>query len=355
MRKIVILSLFALLLVSPVLGQGWVCPEGFAGQSLNIFNWSTYIGDTTVSDFERLCGVTVIYDVYESNESLLTRLRQGNPGYDIAVPSDYAVPTMIEEGLLEPLDLANIPNFDNLDPAFISSVYDPENTYAVPYLLGTFGIGYNVNEVDGAVTSWTQFFTHDGPVAWTDDGRLMLSIALLMLGLDPNTTSAEDIALAKAYLLQHSANVVVIAQDDGQELLVRGEVDMAVDYDGDIFQIAADCECEDFAYSIPEEGSGISSGFVVIPAGAQNHALAEVFIDYILDPQVAADISNFVTYATPNKAAKDLGLILPELLENKGLYPEAETLAKLYFILQDPDAEMLYLNAWDEIKVSLGR
>lgn len=358
-----VIVLVALLLVSATFAQEtteralapWVCPKEFSGQTLNIFNWSTYIGETTIADFERLCGVVVTYDVYDSDQALLSRLRQGNPGYDIIVPSDYVVPALIREALLVPLALDQIPNFKHLNPEFTSSIYDPDNAYALPYLLGTFGIGYNINAVSGEVTSWTQFFTHDGPVAWADDGYTMIGLALLLNGFDPNSNALEEVAVAKQYLLDHSSNVVAIASDDGQEMVARGEVDMAIDYDGDFFQIMADCACEDFAYVIPEEGSGITSGFVAIPTGGQNPALAHAFIDYILNPQVAAAISNDVGYATPNKTAIDFGLIDEELLNNKGLYPDEITQSRLYFMLQDPDYEQLYLDTWDEIKVNVGK
>lgn len=333
---------------------GWTCPEGFSGQQLNVFNWSTYIAENTVFDFETLCGVTVVYDVYDSDDSLLARLRQGNPGYDIVIPSDFAVPTMIEEGLFELLDLKNIPNFSNLSPDLRSAPYDPDSEYTVPYLWGTFGIGYNAAHVGEAVTSWEQFFNYDGPVAWIDDSRIMLAIGLVMVGYDPNSTNEEEITAAGQYLIEHSSNVVAIAEDDGQEMLVRGEVDMAIEYNGDIFQLALDCECEDYAYTVPVEGTGFSSGYVGIPTGSQNHALAEVFIDYLLDPQVSADIANYTAYPTPNQMAIDEGLIDEALLNNPGVYPSEEARRNIFFVLPNIEMEELYLSIWDEVKISLG-
>lgn len=356
----VCIGLFALLTSATVFAQessnktDWTCPEGFAGQQLNVFNWSTYIAENTVSDFETLCGVTVVYDVYDSDDSLLARLRQGNPGYDIVVPSDFAVPTMIEEGLFEQLDLKNIPNFSNLSPDLRSAPYDPDSEYTVPYLWGTFGIGYNAAHVGEAVTSWEQFFNYDGPVAWIDDSRIMIAIGLVMVGYDPNSTDEEEIAAAGQYLIEHSSNVVAIAEDDGQEMLVRGEVDMAIEYNGDIFQLALDCECEDYAYTVPVEGTGFSSGYVGIPTGSQNHALAEVFIDYLLDPQVSADIANYTAYPTPNQTAIDEGLIDEALLSNPGVYPSEEARENIFFVLPNIEMEELYLSIWDEVKISLG-
>lgn len=351
-----LLVLFALSLplVSAQDTDAWVCPEGFAGQTLNVFNWSTYIADNTISDFIELCDVTVTYDVYDSDGDMMNVIRQGNPGYDIVVPSDYAYPLMAAEGLLVPLNLDNIPNTANLLPTLLDDIEAEETVYALPYLLGTFGVGYNISTVGEEITTWEQFFSYDGPVVWIDDPRTMMSIALTMVGADPNTSDPDELDAAKQFLIDHSANVVAISTDDGQELLARGEVDMAVEYNGDIYQIALDCDCEDFAYAIPQEGSGYSSGFVAIPVGAQNPALAEVFIDYLLTPQVGADIANFTAYPSPNQAAIDAGLIDPELLNNPAIYPDEDALEVLYFLEpRDEATEELYGFIWDEIKIAL--
>lgn len=331
----------------------WTCPEGYAGQQLNVFNWSTYIAEDTIANFETLCGITVTYDVYDSDDALLNRLRQGNPGYDIVIPGDASVPLMISEDLLEPLDFSRIPNYANIADTYKNTLFDPDNLYTVPYLSGTFGVGYDREAVGTEVTSWEQFFSHAGPVAWVDDSRAMIPIGLLMAGHDPNSGDPQDIADAKAYLIANSANVAVIAADDGQELLARGEVDMAIEYNGDIFQINLDCECEQYGYSLPVEGSGFSAGFIGVPVGAQNQPLAEVFIDYLLDPQVAADIANYTTYPSPNQAAIEAGLIDPLLLENPAIYPDEATLARLFYIQTPPEAEELYLATWDEVKIAI--
>ncbi|NWG15686.1 MAG: spermidine/putrescine ABC transporter substrate-binding protein [Chloroflexi bacterium] len=366
MRKFTVFAFLLLVMMGGMAAQAqdagpaiepWACPESvqvMENKTLNIFNWATYIGENTIPDFENLCGVTVTLDYFDSNESMLTRLRQGNPGYDIVIPSDYAIPTMIEEGLLLPLDHARIPNLDNLMTDLREAPFDPESKYAVPYLWGTFGIGYNVNSVEEPVSSWMQFFEHDGAVAWTEDSRIMLSIALLVTGHSPNSSDPDEIEVAKQFLLDHSDNVVIIAADDGQEWLAKGDVDMAIEYNGDIFQINLDCECEDFTYVIPQEGSGISSGFIAIPTGAQNPDLAQVFIDYILDPQVGAEIANFTTYPSPNQVAVDAGLIDPIMRENPGIYPPEEMRKNLYFLLpQDEDTEQLFNDIWTEIKIAL--
>lgn len=349
------------LLIAPVAAQDsavepWVCPEGFAGQHINVFNWTTYIAENTMDGFAAACGVTYTYDNYDSDQSMLTLIRQGNPGFDIVVPSDFAVMQMIEEELLVPLDHSLLPNLVHVMPELLNTPFDPETRYAVPYLWGTFGIGYNVNRVGEPVTSWEQFFNHPGPIAWVEDSRSMFAIALLMIGKDPNTREPADIEAAKQYLLDHSRNVVVIATDDGQELLARGEVDMAFEYSGDVYQIIQDCACDDFAYVVPQEGTGISGGFIAIPVGARNVPLAHAFIDYILHPQVGADIANFTAYPTPNQTAIDLGLIDPDQLNNAGIYPPEAIRDKLFYVeYQGDEIESLIKAAWDEIKIRLGR
>jgi spermidine/putrescine transport system substrate-binding protein len=196
-----VLAAAGALLLAPVAAQDavepWVCPPEFAGQHINVFNWTTYIAENTMDGFAAACGVTYTYDNYDSDESMITVIRQGNPGFDVVVPSDYAVPLMIEEELLLPLNHDLLPNLAHLDPDIRQAPFDPENDFAVPYLWGTFGIGYNVNSAFEPVTSWEQFFSHNGPVAWADDPRSMFAIALLMIGADPNTRDPADIEAAR--------------------------------------------------------------------------------------------------------------------------------------------------------------
>jgi spermidine/putrescine transport system substrate-binding protein len=365
MRKLLILCVLVIVIVGAIPAltlaqdddmEAWTCPEGFEGQTLSVFNWSTYVADDTVPNFEELCGVEVIYDVYESNESMLERIREGNPGYDIIVPTDYTIAIMADEGLLEPLDLDLIPNIANIGEQFLGVPYDPENQWSVPYQWGTVGVGYNVNDVEGGeITSWSQMFDHDGSVAWLEDPRAMIAIGLVMLGHDPNTGDVGEIEEARDYMIEHSSNVVAIAADDGQVLLERGDVDITVEYSGDIFQIMDECECEDFAYAIPSEGSTVWIDNLAIPIDAPNVELAHVFIDYILDAHVGADISNYTAYASPNQAAIDMGLIDEDYLSDPSIYPDEETTERLFFIAEDADTEQIYLDAWDEIIIFSGQ
>lgn len=354
--------------------EPWVCPEdvlNLENKTLNILNWATYIAEDTIPNFEEACGVTVTTDFFGNNEELLSRLRAGNPGFDIVVPSDFAVAQMIAEGLLEPLAKENIPNFDNLNPSLLDREYDPGNVYTVPYQWGTIGIGYNVDAVkevygeDVEITSWNQLFDYPQPrVAWLDDPRSMLGVALIMNGFDPNSTNPDEIQQATDYLIEKGRNNVLrIAADDGQELLARGEADMVVEYMGDIFQVALACEEDpncttEYAYALPEEGSNLWVDNLAIPVGAQNKRLAEAFIDYVLHPQIGADISNYIAYASPNQAAIDAGLIDEAFLSSPIIYPSEETVENLFTInpfADDPELQQVYNDAWDTLKIQVGR
>jgi spermidine/putrescine transport system substrate-binding protein len=335
--------------------EPWACPPGYEGQSLSVFNWSTYIAEDTIPNFEAACGVTVQYDVYESNEAMLALIRPGNPGYDVVFPSNNIVTIMAEEGLLIPLDYDLIPNFANVSEALRDPDYDPGNTYSIPYQWGTVGLGVNVNDAPN-IRTWDDVWAYNGSVAWIEDLRVMLGIALTELGYDPNSEDPAEIAEARDFLIANGANVIAIATDDGQALLERGEVDVVVEYSGDIYQLITECACDDFAYIIPEEGTNIWVDAVAVPVDAPNPELAMIFIDYLLHPQVSADIANYVAYGSPNQSALDLGLIDEEALNNPGIYPPDDIREVLWYnIAVVPEIEQTYLDSWDEIKILLGR
>ncbi len=336
--------------------RAWTCPEGFDGQTLSIFNWSTYIAEDTVPNFEDACGVSVNYDIYESNEDMLARIRQGNPGYDLIVPSGGTVQRMAEEGLLVPLDLDMIPNVANVIPSFLNPAFDPDNSYSLPYQWGTLGIGYRTEAFPDGISSWEQVWNHDGSVAWIDDRQAMFGIALTILGYDPNSTDPDEINQARDYLIEKGGNVVTVAGDDGQVLLERGEVDVAVEYSGDISQIMWDCECDDYAYAIPQEAGNVWFDNMAIPVDAPNPELAMVFIDYILDAKVGADLTNYIAYASPNQASIESGFIDEEILNDPSVFPPEDQLENLFAIIDvGAEAEELYNNAWDELLIFLGQ
>ena len=327
------------------------------------FTWTTYEGPNTLSDFGKLCGVTATEDFFGSNEDMIAKLRQGNPGYDVIVPTGNFIPQMAREGLLEKIDLTKIPNFANVSKALQAPAYDPTNEYSVPYQWGTIAIGYNKQAVGKEVTSWDDMWSFKGNVGWLEDPRNMIGIALNILGKDPNTTTADDISAARDYLIDHGSNVRTIAQDDGQEKLVSGEVDMVIEYSGDIFQKMTECidkpelNCKDkYTFVIPKEGSVRWVDNLAIPKDAPHPELAHAFLDYILDSHVGADISNTTAYATPNQKAIDDKLINADYLNNPIIYPTDEV-NKTLFVISDvgDEAAKSYNDAWTELKTLLGQ
>jgi spermidine/putrescine transport system substrate-binding protein len=380
-RNVILILCLGLLLVGlPALAQDdhpeilteWTCPPGFEGQTLSFYNWTTYIAEDdpetadvnedTLRNFQELCGVTVQTDFFGSNEDLIARLQQGNPGYDIIVPTGTYIPQMNRQELLEPLDLSKIPNFANISEFLQDPVYDPGNVYSVPYQWGTIGVGYNIEAVGEEITSWEQVWNYGGNVAWLEDLRPMLGLGLRLLGYDANSTNPDEIAEAAFYLVDRGSNVRSIAVDDGQEKLLLGEADIVIEYSGDIYQIIAACESGEsencagkYAFSIPQEGGVLWVDNLAIAKDAPNPELAHVFIDYILDAQVGADISNYTAYASPNQAAIDGGLILEEYLTDPIIYPDEATNAVLFGIIDVGDeAAQIYTDNWVQLKVLLG-
>jgi spermidine/putrescine transport system substrate-binding protein len=222
-------------------------------------------------------------------------------------------------------------------------------------LWGTTAIGYRVDRVEVTPQTWMDFFTHDGPVAWLNDTRTMMSIALRALGFDPNSITTAEIDTAREFLESQASNVYEIANDNGQALLEDGTVDMVIEYNGDIYQLLLDCECEDYAYLIPEEGTIFDLGLLVVPSRAKNPELALAFIDYLHDPYVNAQIMNDSGYATTNQAALESGFITPALLENPIINPDASILERSWTLEDVGDVDFIYIDAWARLRRELGK
>lgn len=330
-------------------------PNSLTANVLNLYNWSTYIDPEVIKAFEQKYQVKVNYDTYDSAESLYAKLKAGNPGYDVAFPPDYMVETMIKEQMLEELNSANIPNIKNIEPKFINPSYDPGNKYSIPYQWITLGIGYNLKKTGEEIKSWSALFDpkYKGKVSLLDDSRHTMGAVLIYLGYSPNTKNPEEIKQARDFLIKNKDNIAAFAPDTGQQLLNQGEVNLTMEYSGDIFQLMA--ENPDLRYVIPKEGSIIGIDNMVIPKGAPNKPLAETFINFVLEPENSAKISNFIDYGSPNKVAIDQKLIEAENLKNPGIYPPREIFEKLQPIQDVGEANLLYDEAWTEVKVGVGK
>jgi spermidine/putrescine transport system substrate-binding protein len=324
--------------------------------TLYIYNWTTYFADDTLSNFEERFGVKVVLDTYSSNDELFAKMQAGNPGYDIIVPTDYTVTQMIAAGLLERIDLNNIPNFTaNASAQFRNPSYDPGNQHCVAYQWGTVGIGYNIKRTGGEITGWKDVFQAKFAkrVALVNYARDVLVVGLFATGKDPNSTDQADLEAARDFILANKDVIAAFHNEDGQVQLLRGDVDIVLEYVGDIYQVMA--EDPDIRYVIPAEGTSMWVDNLCVPTGAKNKALAEQFINYIYEAQVAADISNFTSYATPNQKAIDDKLIVEEALNDPNIYPTEDVLKRLVFLKDLGDAQIEYDNLFADIKAAVGQ
>lgn len=318
------------------------------GSTLNFYNWSYYIGEETIPNFEAEFNVRVQYDNYSNNDELLTKLQIGGAGYDLVVPSDYMVEIMGKMGLLAPLNFDNIPNFENIDPRFRNMPFDPENRYSIPYQWGTTGLGINTAFVKEHIDSWEVLWDekYAGRISVLDHMRSGIVPALKILGYSVNTTDQKELEEARDLMFQQKRLVRTYTSDTYIDLLKSGDIWIAQGWSGDIYQVAK--ENPDVIFVIPKEGSYVWVDNLVIPRRAPNKFTAETFINYLLRPEVSAEISNYTGYSSPNRAA--LGLIDPELLNDESLYPPDEVLERCEFLTDVGDATRLYNRIWNEIK-----
>lgn len=344
------------------------CDDAEAPQQLFVYNWSDYIAEDTIEKFEAATGIEVIYDVFDSNEVLESKLLAGGTGYDIVVPSGSFLERQIMAGVFQPLDRSKLPNIANLDADLMARVseIDPDNAYSVPYMWGTTGIGYNVDMVaerlgpDAPVDSWSLIFDPENAAKLADCGITvldapteMIEAALKYLGMDPHSDSTTDHMAAQALLSELRPHVRYFHSSQYINDLANGDVCVSVGWSGDVFQArdrAAEAEAGvTVDYRIPKEGTVIWFDLLAIPTDAENVEAAHQFIDFLMEPQVIADITNYVWYANPNAASYDL--VDPEITGDPAIYPDEATMANL-FADRATSNEILRLRTriWTEIK-----
>ncbi|WP_281180390.1 polyamine ABC transporter substrate-binding protein [Terasakiispira papahanaumokuakeensis] len=335
---------------------------------VNMYNWSDYIAEDTLDNFRKETGIRVQYDVFDNNESLEAKLLSGRSGYDLVVPSNNFIAKQIKAGVFQKLDKSLLTNYDNLDPVLLKQLnsVDPDNQYAVPYLWGTVGIGYNVDKVkkilgeDAPVDSWALLFDPqyasqlaDCGITMLDSGDEMIPEAMVYAGVDPSSEKPADIAQGEAILSKVRDYVTYFHSSRYISDLANGEVCVAVGYSGDVLQAKARAEEAgngvNVAYRIPKEGANVWFDMLAIPADAAHPELAHQLINYLLRPEVIANITNYVAYANPNIKAQPL--VDDEIRTDPGVYPPQETLERLY--IQQPRsmrAQRLITRTWTRIK-----
>ncbi len=332
---------------APAAGEGTVAVEVEAEEPvLNVYNWSDYIAEDTIANFEERTGITVNYDVFDSNEVVEAKLLAGNTGYDIVVPTASFLERQIKAGVFQKLDREKLSNWGNLDEDIMARVakHDPGNQYSAVYMWGTTGIGYNEGKVaevlpDAPVDSWQALFDPEVISKLSECGVTLLdaptevvSAVLAYLGRDPNSEAAEDLAAAEEVLMSIRPHIRYIHSSQQINDLANGEICVAMGWSGDMM-IAADRASEaesgiEIAYSIPKEGTVIWFDMLAVPSDAPHPNNAHLFINYLLEPEVIAAVSNYVFYANPNAASVEF--VEAEILEDPGIYPPPEVKAKLY-------------------------
>ncbi len=297
-------------------------------KSLNLYNYDTYIGETTLADFEAATGIKPKMDLFADMDELFSKLKAGNPGYDaIVVANDY-LERMVKANMVTPLDHSKIPNMANIDPDFLNPKFDPGRKHSIPYQWGTIGIGYRKSAMGGvAVDSWKILMDSDafsGKISLLGDAQNVIGCALKYLGYSFNSTDPAELKKAEELLIAQKKHVKVFADDNGQDLLASGEVVACQEWSGDIAQVMV--EDQDLDYSVPTEGSNIWEDTWAIPVGAPHPGNAHAFLNFVLDAENGKKITETIQYATPNLAARKL--MPPEHLNNRAIYPPAEVLAR---------------------------
>ncbi|MGL5346137.1 MAG: ABC transporter substrate-binding protein [Peptostreptococcaceae bacterium] len=315
---------------------------------LNVYNVGDYIDEELITRFEEETGIDVLYETYDTNEMMYQKVKSGSTSYDLVFPSDYMVEKMKNEDLLQKIDFNNIPNLKYIDEDFLNPVYDKNSEYSVPYYWGTFGILYNKTMVDEVVDSWNILWNpkYRENLMMFDSVRDTMGIALMKLGYSINTTNPKEINEAKDLLVKQKDLVLAYVNDEGKDRLLAEEVAMGIIYSGDAVTLIE--ENPNLAYAIPKEGTNKWVDAMCIPKTAQNKEEAEMFINFLLDPEIAAINTEYIGYSTPNKGA--LELLDEEITTDPVAYPSEEVMEKTESFIDLGNDIKLYDRAWIELK-----
>ena len=320
--------------------------------TLYLYNWGDYIDPDLIDKFEEESGYKVVMETYDSNEAMITKIKQESTNFDICIPSEYAVEMMRDQGLLEKLDHKKILGLDNIDERFLDVAYDPGNEYSIPYLWGTFGIVYNTKKYDESdFDSWKNLWDKkfEGEILSFDGARETLGIGLLANNLSLNTTDPKKLVEVRDELIGFMGNVKAILADEIRMYMALEEANVGITFSGDASSAIE--SNENLSYAIPKEGSNIWFDTMVIPKTSKNQKAAYAFINFMLEPENAAQNADYIWYATPNKKALDL--IDPEARNDKTLYPDDDVIDKLeVFKALDKESTILYNDLFLDLKIS---
>lgn len=332
-----------------------------SSNELYVYNWGEYIDESVIEEFEEETGIDVIYDLFETNEEMYPVVEAGGVNYDVVCPSDYMIQKMAENDMLAELDYSNIPNLENIDPQYMAKAesFDPGNRYAVPYTWGTVGILYNTKRVEELgiqpPSKWSDLWdpAYKGEILMQDSVRDAFMVALKSLGYSMNSTNEEELKEARDLLIAQKPLVQAYVIDQVRDKMIGGEAAAGVIYSGEMLFIQEEVAKQNLDYQleyvIPEEGTNIWIDAWVIPKNAKNKENAEKWINFLCRPDIAKKNFEYITYATPNRAAKEL--LDPELQNNKALFPDTDKLeTSEVFKYMGDTIDMIYNNLWKEVK-----
>ena len=329
----------------------------FEGTEINVFNWGEYISDGSEdsldvnAEFEKLTGIKVNYDNYESNEAMYAKLKSGAVSYDIIIPSDYMIERLVSEDMLTEVDFSKITNYGLIDERYKGLYFDPEEKFSVPYNVGMVGLIYNSSTVEETPDSWAVMWDekYKGDILTFNNPRDSFAIAQLLLGIDLNTTDKAELDAAAALLKEQKKDVQAYMLDEAARTKIESEnADIAVIYNGEAYLAFEANDKLDFV--IPEEGTCIWLDAFAIPKDAENKENAELFLDFLCREDIAAMNFEYIYYSTPNKAVVDS--LDPEILEEEAIFPEESVYENpTVFQYLGKEIEEYYTKLWKEILV----
>lgn len=345
--------------------SGSMPPSGSGEESgsneLYVYNWGEYIDEDVIAQFEEETGITVVYDVFETNEEMYPVIEAGAISYDVVCPSDYMIQKMRENDLLAEINFDNVPNIDQIDPTYMdmSKAFDPENKYSVPYCWGTVGILYNTKRLEELgvepPTSWEDLWDErlSGEILMQDSVRDAFMVALKKDGYSMNSTNEAELQQAKEDLIDQKPLVQAYVIDQVRDKMIGGEAAVGVIYSGEMLYIQEEVDSlgldYNLEYVLPEEGTNLWLDSWVIPKNAKNKENAEKWIDFLCRPEIAKANFEYITYPTPNKGAFDL--LDEELQNNESVFPDKDKLtdSEVYTYLGD-EVDTMYNDLWKEVK-----
>ena len=317
---------------------------------LHVFTWADYVKPELVTRFEKQHNCKVVIDTFDSNEAMYAKLKAGATGYDVITPSSYMVKLMHDQGMIQPVDKRLLPNLVHVDPAFLKVALDAEMQHSVPYMITYTGIGFLKSKVESVKSSWSIFDdpAFRGRTTMLNDMRETIGAALKSLGYSLNSTDEAELQAARDVVVRWKKNLAKFENEQYKTGLASGEFLVVHGYSGDILKVQE--ENEDIGFMLPEEGYSLAVDDLVIPKSAKEVKLAHAYINFLTDPKVAAENTEFITYLAPNKPAYDL--LSEEIRSNPGIFP-ADALRAKGEIIRDLGAENeKYIKIWDQIKAA---